>query len=201
MMALIHRKAVEMYRSQKKKQQHVKLIIHITARMTTRKTPVGFCCSCTSVDVRKAEGERLCGRLQSTQLGDYLVTRCVIKFLGKIPVSVTSKSDSEWRNGEKKNPKKKVPRVEEMRRWQPSLPGGAELDHPSVATGHFIHPLFSHDWQNKSQFDASGDWGWICLCLFSHEDTNTRQQFVMRYEHSEPPALTGSLCSCFGAVS
>lgn len=48
--------------------------------------PVGFCCSCTSVDVRKEEGERLCGRLQSTQLGDYLVTRRVIKFLGKIPV-------------------------------------------------------------------------------------------------------------------
>lgn len=134
----------------------------------------------------KKEGEHLCGGLQAARPRNYLVTCGVIKFLWKIPVSMTSKSNGEWEMREKKNPHKKVPRVEEMRRWQLVLPGGAKLDHPTVAAGHFIHPLFSHDWQNKSQLDASRDCGWICLCFFSHEDTNTRQQFVMWYEHSEP---------------
>lgn len=69
---------------------------------------------------------------------------------------------------------------------QTSLSWEPELDHPSVVAGHFIRPLFSHDWQNKSQFNASEDRGWICLCFFSHEDTNIRQQFVMWYKHREP---------------
>lgn len=64
-----------------------------------------------------------------------------------------------------------------------------ESDRPVVVVGHFIHHLLSHDWQNKSQFNASEDWCWICLfCLgfSSHEDTNTRQLFVMWYKGWEP---------------
>lgn len=99
--------------------------------MTTRKTPVVFRCSCTSMDVRKEEeGEHLCGGLQAARPSNYLVTRGVIKFLRKIPVFMTSKSNGEWEMREKKNPQEKVQRVEEMHCWQRALPGGAKLDHP-----------------------------------------------------------------------
>lgn len=47
------------------------------------------------MDVRKEEGEHLCGGLQAARPANYLVTRGVIKFLGKIPVSMTSKSNAE----------------------------------------------------------------------------------------------------------
>lgn len=62
------------------------------------------------------------------------------------------------------------------------LSWAAASDHPTAVAGHFIHPLFSHDWQNKSQFNASEEWCRICLGFSSHEDTNIRQQFVMWYE-------------------
>lgn len=59
---------------------------------------------------------------------------------------------------------------------------------PTVVAEGFIHSWFSHDWKHKSQFNASEDWGQICLGFSSHET----------HKHKTNMAVVTASSTCLG---